>query len=228
MIRETATPGFDAPGPWHMGITKRIDPMLSRLRGALVALALSVALASPAAAAGEAPEEVVAGFHEVLLEVWQEADTLTPQERYDRLEPALTEAFDLPRMIRVASGPAWETASEEERQALEQAFRRYSVSTYASRFSEYTGQSLDITEEREGPRDFVLIEAEINKEGGDTVPITYVLSREDGDWQIVDIIFKGVSEMAVRRSDYRSILQEGGPQQLASRLNEQSETLLQP
>lgn len=201
--------------------------MMRHLRRAVVMLA--VVLMSPAVtAAVNTPEGVVRAFQDALLDVWKQADELTPEQRYDRLEPAMTQAFDLRRMIQVASGPAWAKATEQEQQQLEQAFQRYSVSTYASRFSNYNGQSLDIAEQREGPRDFVLVDTQISKAGGETVPVTYVLSNETGVWQIVDVIFKGVSEMAVRRSDYRSILKSGGPEELAARLQEQSGKLLEP
>lgn len=177
-------------------------------------------------AAVSTPEGVVKAFQDALLEVWKQADDLTPQQRYQRLEPALKQAFDLQRMIQVASGPAWAKASEQEKQELEQAFTRYSVSTYASRFSDYKGQKLDISQQRQGPKDFMLVETTITKSGGESVPVTYVLSNESGVWQIVDVIFKGVSEMAVRRSDYRSILKSDGPEELASRLDEQANKLL--
>jgi phospholipid transport system substrate-binding protein len=110
---------------------------------------------------------------------------------------------------------------------LQEAFTRYSVATYASRFSEYSGQRFEITEQRPAPRDLTLVETIIVKPSGEAVPVTYVVGSEAGTPQIVDVIFKGVSEMAVRRSDYRNILKSSGPRALAQRLEQQADDLLQ-
>jgi phospholipid transport system substrate-binding protein len=72
-----------------------------------------------------------------------------------------------------------------------------------------------------------MVETVIVKPSGEAVPVTYVVSSEAGTPQIVDVIFKGVSEMAVRRSDYRNILKRSGPRSLAQRLKQQADDLLQ-
>lgn len=162
-----------------------------------------------------------------LKEVWEQSEKMSADQRYQRLEPALRKAFNFGRMIEVAAGPAWAHASPEEQAELREAFVRYSVATYASRFSKYSGQRFEITEQRPAPRDLTMVETLIVKPGGEPVPITYVVSNEAGTPQIVDIIFKGVSEMAVRRSDYRNILKQSGPRVLAQRLDQQADDLLQ-
>jgi phospholipid transport system substrate-binding protein len=177
--------------------------------------------------AAAAPQDVVAAMQSALMEVWEQSEELSAEQRYERLEPALREAFNFERMIEVAAGPAWARASPEEQAELREAFVRYSVATYASRFSEYSSQRFEITEQRPAPRDLTLVETLIVKPGGEPVPVTYVVGNEAGTPQIVDVIFKGVSEMAVRRSDYRNILKQSGPRALAQRLDQQADDLLQ-
>ena len=183
--------------------------------------------AGHASSAADTPRDVVAAMQSALMEVWEQSEELSAEQRYERLEPALRDAFNFGRMIEVAAGPAWVRASVEEQAELQEAFVRYSVATYASRFSEYSGQSFEITAQRPAPRDLTLVETLIVKPGGEAVPVTYVVSSEAGTPQIVDVIFKGVSEMAVRRSDYRNILKRSGPHALAQRLDQQAEALLQ-
>lgn len=181
---------------------------------------------SATANAAETPRDVVAALQGALLSVWEQADDLSAEQRYEKLEPALEQAFDFERMIEVATGPAWARATPAEQAQLKQAFTRYSVATYASRFSEYTGQRFDIVDQRTGPRNLTLVDTIIVRPAGESVPITYVVSTEANPPRIVDVIHKGVSEMAVRRSDYRSIVTRSGPQVLAQRLEQQAEDLL--
>jgi phospholipid transport system substrate-binding protein len=177
-------------------------------------------------AAADTPRSVVASMQSALLDVWERSEEMSAEQRFERLEPSLEQAFDFRRMIQVASGPAWTRANPQEQAQLTQAFTRYSVATYATRFSEYTGQQFDITAERQGPRDLTLVDTIITRPRGEAVPITYVVSTEAGTPQIVDVIHRGVSEMAVRRSDYRSILARSGPSGLAQRLEQQVRDLL--
>jgi phospholipid transport system substrate-binding protein len=184
--------------------------------------------AGHALSAADAPQDVVAAMQSALMEVWEQSEQLSAEQLYERLEPALREAFNFERMIEVAAGPAWARASPEEQAELQEAFVRYSIATYASRFSDYSGQRFEITGQRPAPRDLALVETLIVEPGGgEGIPVTYVVSRETGRPQIVDAIFKGVSEMAIRRSDYRDILKRSGPRALAERLKQQADNLLQ-
>jgi phospholipid transport system substrate-binding protein len=184
--------------------------------------------AGHALSAADAPQDVVAAMQSALMEVWEQSEQLSAEQRYERLEPVLREAFNFGRMIEVAAGPAWARASPEEQAELQEAFVRYSIATYASRFSDYSGQRFEITGQRPAPRDLTLVETLIVEPGGgEGIPVTYVVSRETGRPQIVDAIFKGVSEMAIRRSDYRDILKRSGPRALAERLKQQADNLLQ-
>lgn len=205
----------------------RFSTVSSGIRGAFGRAMLLVASVLPATgAAADTPQDVVAEMQSALLDVWEQSEELSAAQRYERLDPVLREVFDFGRMIEVAAGPAWKRASPEEQAELQEAFAQYSVATYASRFSEYSGQRFDIMEQRPGPRELTLVETVIVKPGGEEVPVTYVVSSEPGTPQIVDVIFKGVSEMAVRRSDYRNILTRSGPDELTQRLEQQAEDLL--
>lgn len=194
---------------------------------AFAALAMVTTNVPVAAATTAAAEDVVTGFHDRLIEVWQQSEVLTPQRRYERLEPAVKAAFDLTSMIRVASGAAWARATEAERDRLQEAFSRFTVANYVDRFTGYAGQRFEVVAVKAGPRDLITVEARIVRPRHDSVPLSYVLSPGDDRPQVVDVIFKGVSEVAVRRSDFRTLLRQGGATGLAQRLDEQATELLE-
>ena len=107
------------------------------------------------------------------------------------------------------------------------AFERFTVGTYTSRFSSYSGESFEITGTREGPRDTVLVDTRIHPKSDDPVPISYVLRKFPDSWQIVDVLLaNGISELAVKRSEYRSVLSNGGLDGLAALLDRKADALV--
>lgn len=184
----------------------------------------------PARGAGEAAPAtmVVEALHEALLSVMREADSLGFEGRFEKLEDPIDRAFDHERMIRVASGPFWRKATDEEKRDLLSAFRLLSVSTYAARFKSYKGQRFEILETRPGPQETALVSTRIVSPEGDPVEIVYVMKESDGQWRVADVLLENsISELAVRRSEYRSILKRSGVSGLIATLNEKSEDLRQ-
>ncbi len=188
---------------------------------------LAFFLAALPAGAGEvSPRAVVEAFHESLLAVMKKADELGMQGRYRHLEPRIDEAFDLARMIRVASGSHWRKADPAKRRQLLGAFRRMSVSSYAAQFDGYSGQSFVTVGERKEPKNIHLVETRILSPGEEPVDITYVTKNSGDGWRIVDVLLdNAISELAVRRSEYRRILIIRGVDGLIAALNRKAATL---
>jgi phospholipid transport system substrate-binding protein len=187
----------------------------------LVALAARV----PDAAA-DTPTDVVGRFQDAALSVWTDAESLSPSQRFQRLEEPVRAAFDLETMIRIATGAAWKSATPAEQQTLIDAFTRYSVASWASRFDSYNGQRFEMVGSRPGPSGRVIVETRIVPRSGDTVALDYVLDDASGSSRIVDVVAKGVSELAKLRSDYRSTLRNEGPAGLARAIDGLAASLL--
>jgi phospholipid transport system substrate-binding protein len=183
---------------------------------------------SPSLHAANSPRAVVEDFHTVLLQIMKQAEALRVQGRYDQLLPRIQQAFDLPLMIRVAAGAPWRQATPQQQTALISAFTRMSAGTYASRFTGFSGQQFVTVGERPGPRGTKLVETQIVSPGGDPVTLTYVTRANQGDWRIVDVLLTGgISELAVRRSEYRRVLAKRGAAGLIDDLNRAANRLLQ-
>lgn len=193
----------------------------------LLAAFLTVAIALDAAAETAAPADVVEDFHESLLSVMKEAETLGVKGRYDRLSAPVKKAFDLGRMIRVASNPHWKSSGDSKQADLLDAFSRMSVATYAAQFSGFSGQRFETGETRPGPQGTTLVATRIVEESGSGVGLTYVMKESGGKWLIADVLLDDkISQLAVRRSEYRRILKTQGVDGLIKSLNETTEKLL--
>lgn len=202
-------------------------------RPLFLGLAVAVTLAAlaglrPAQASAENPRAVVESFHSVLLDVMKKSAELNVRGRFDRLLPAIQQAFNLPLMVKVASGNGWKSATEPERAEMVAAFTRMSAGTYASRFNGYSGQQFKTVGERSGPRDMILVETEIASPDGSSVTLTYLTRKAADGWRIVDVLLDGgISELAVRRSEYRRVVKTSGAEGLTSLLNQTAKKLLQ-
>jgi phospholipid transport system substrate-binding protein len=198
-----------------------------------VALALIAALIfpwlspAPAGAAPPGPGQVVAAFHEALLGVMKDAKGLGIKGRYDKLKPTIEQSFHLPLMIQVAASSYWQKADPGQVKSLIEAFTRLSVSTYASQFNGYSGERFESLGEQPGPQNTTLVKTRIVKASGSNVEITYVMRQTKGEWRIVDVLVdKGISELAVKRSEYRNVLQQDGVDGLVLTLNAKASQLL--
>jgi len=182
----------------------------------------SIALvASVARADAPAPARVVDQLQAELLLVMKESEALGFEGRYERLAPVLERCFDISFMAQKSVGRYWRTASEEERAHLMGTFRRYLISNYAGRFTGYSGQQFETLGDEPALRDTVLVRTQIVDPDDDPVLLDYRLREVDGNWKIIDVYLNGtVSELALRRSEYSTVIQRDGMVGLLSALDD--------
>ncbi len=192
----------------------------------VIALGLGVLITFSANAGQESARLAVERFHDTLLSVMKEAENLGYEGRYEWLTPVIKESFNLPFMTSRSTGRHWKKASSGDHQALIDAFTNMTIANYASRFDGYSGEIFEMVEVTEGPRDSILVKTKIVKDDGEKVALNYVMREFDGQWQVIDIFLKGTfSELATRKSEYSSLIRDGGFPKLIARMKEKTETI---
>lgn len=170
--------------------------------------------------AQNAPEQRVAELNATLLQVMKGAEALGYEGRYARLGPALDQVFDFEEMARAAAGSYWGRLQPAERERYVDAFRRMSIATFASRFDGYSGESLEVVGQKPGPRDAVMVDTRIASPGEAPVSISYVFRETGAGPRVVDVYLDSTySEIAVKRSEYTSLLRQGGVERLIEALD---------
>jgi phospholipid transport system substrate-binding protein len=178
-----------------------------------------------ASAAASNPQQTVQGFYSVLAGNMQQGRVLGESGRYARLAPVVNRDFDIPTMTRLAIGQSWQNLSPAQQQQVEAAFAHYVAATYADRFDSYSGQQLQVTGQRAIGND-VMVQTRIVKSDGDTTRLDYLMRPEGGSWRIADIYLDGsISQLAVHRSEFHSILQREGVDGLVMALNRKVDLL---
>lgn len=167
------------------------------------------------------PDEVVDSLHSELLGVMKEADTLGYRGRFSRLQPVLNELFDIPFMAQKSVGRHWKTVDDERRERLLATFGRFTVANYAGRFSEYSDQHFETIKVVESTHGTFLVHSKLVLPNGEAVQLNYRLRPVDDGWRIIDVYLNGtVSELALRRSEYSSLIQREGFDALLTALDE--------
>jgi phospholipid transport system substrate-binding protein len=188
--------------------------LLIRLQIALTLMLLAgVALATPAT-----PTATVEKLHDTLLSVMKEADALGYQGRVDRVAPVLADTFNFDTIGRIVTGRHWKGLPADKRSSFLDTFRKLSAATYADNFDGYGGESFKTLGE-EIKKDASLVRTQIVKTDGKTVSLNYVLNKTGEHWRIVNVIAEGVSDLALKRSEYGAVISKEGIDSLIAKLN---------
>jgi phospholipid transport system substrate-binding protein len=194
------------------------------------AFALAVWLSSPASTGADtdthAASAVVEALHEELLEVMKQAEQLGYEGRYEKLEPVLQQLFDTSFMAEKSVGRHWKKIEDPKREKLRQTFRRFTIANYAGRFNGYSGERFETLREEPSTHGTILVHSHLIESGGDVVQLNYRLHPVDDEWRIFDVYLNGtVSELALRRSEYSSLIQRDGLDALIVALEEKIDEL---
>src|SRR5262245_6690997 len=108
---------------------------------AIVAMAVAVLVTPVRSHAQSAAVAHIQSYYQQLMPTIQQAGRLSVRERDKRFTPAITTAFDLPTMTRLAVGPAWQSFSPAQQAAVRDAFAKFIIADYASQIKDYSGES---------------------------------------------------------------------------------------
>ena len=177
---------------------------------ALAAILAAVTSSRPAVAE-EGAAAVATRFNDALLASMKNAEALGYDGRFQQLRPMVESSFDVPFMAQKVLGRRWAELTEADRTRWQETFTELLTATYAGRFVGYRDQAFETLGEEPAARDTVLVKTRLVDPKGENVDIDYRLLHTDRGWRIVDIYLKGtVSELALRRSEYSSVLEREG------------------
>jgi phospholipid transport system substrate-binding protein len=163
----------------------RLSPSMAWI---VVVMTIVLFGSTPSQAQTQSPAAVhIQTYYQQLMPTIQQAGKLSVRERDKRFTPAITAAFDLGTMTRLAVGPAWTSFSPGQQAAVRDAFARFIIADYASQVSNYLVR------------------------GG----------------RVIDVYLNGtISDLAMRRDEFSSIITSGGADALIKRLRDRTQSLL--
>jgi phospholipid transport system substrate-binding protein len=167
------------------------------------------------------------GFYGTLLETMKRAKLLGPKGRYERLAPIVANTFDVAGMMRIATGVTWEKVSTTQKIALVDAFSRMIAANYASRFDDFNGERFEVIPAIDQPPSDKLVKTLLVQSENRIVALNYLMHNTSNGWKVADIYLEGnMSQLAIRRAEFQSIIKSGGPEGLIAALRQKADILL--
>lgn len=186
---------------------------------------LLASIMSPSVQAKEpSAKKVVENFQYSLLKVMRQGKKLGFQGRYKKLEKAIYKSHDLTKITRVVIGREWVKLTKEQQDTLVKVFSELSISAYADNFKEFSGESFAFESEDETTRGGIIIHTTLKIPKDKNVKFDYMLKKQGKKWCIINIIANGVSDLALKRSEYTNLLKTEGFETLIIKINKKIKT----
>lgn len=213
---------------------RRADPSIFlRGRGVLraVVLGLSLAGAALAAAPGHAQsalpavsaDSARATVRETSERVLRILASGAPSDQKLRdLEQVGVEVFDVETVSRLVLARNWKRLSEAQQREFVSEFRKLLLTTYGKRIDEYGDQKVEILADRAEPRGDMTVQTRVVGGRSGEVKVDYRMRPKDGTWLCIDIIVEGVSLVASYRSQFESLLEQGGPDAMLAKIRDKN------
>jgi phospholipid transport system substrate-binding protein len=200
-------------------IIKQLPWILILISIILLPLISVVKIASAQEPAPDSAYATIYDLQQSLLQSMRDGAQLGFSGRVEFLAPVVNRTHDIELIIKTIIGATlWNTLNPEQHDLIIDTFRQLSIVTYAGQFKQHDGEQFNFIEQRDLPREQKLVRSQLIQGDGGIVVFDYVLHHTDGKWMIINILFDGVSDLAIKRSEYRSIMQRDGFQSLIDML----------
>ncbi len=172
----------------------------------------SLVVTAPAEKITDPAALVIEKLNTVLVECMQRSDELGYGGRYRLLEPVMKKSFYYSLMVRKSTGSFWKDMTEEQQKELLEKYITWSIATYADRFSTYKSQQFIVVSTEPVHKKYRRVIVHIVKKNKKKRILEYLLieDKATGAWRIIDIRVKGVSQLALTRAQFKSILKKQG------------------
>lgn len=135
---------------------------------------------------------------------------LPEEERQRRFRTLFVDTFDLPEIGKLVLGRYWRIATPEQQQEFLALFEDIQVYTWARRFRDYAGETLEILSvSAEGETDF-MVESRIRRERLEPINVVWRVRKARDGIRVLDIKVEGASMAFTHRSEYTSVIQGAG------------------
>ncbi len=143
------------------------------------------------------------------------------QIKMKKLEEKFNTAVDVNWMAKFAIAKFWKSMTDEQKKSYLEAYNHYLIKTYVPRFKEYNNQEIKILSTKDMGNDQYIVSTQIISVKGtekNTINIGYRCKKSDGVFKIRDISGEDLSLLTTQRSEFSSVITNGGVDKLIKTL----------
>lgn len=174
----------------------------------LFATLVLVLMGAHAAYAGSA-STFVSSMADRAIGVMGNAGT-SPAAKKSSLRGILLGSFDLNAVSKFALGTTWRSLDAGQKAEYQRLYQDMVVEVYSRRFNDYSGQTFTVTGEEEQDNGDVLVHSVVKSKSSADVKVDWRVRTKAGAPKVVDVLVEGVSMAVTQRSDFASVMQQGG------------------
>ena len=187
------------------------------IRIARIAICIAVLVAAPMAQAAQisyadGAAKFISALAERAMSTFAESEPASGDRR-ERFRELFNDAFAVKGIGKFVLGRHWRKATPEERQEYLVLFEDQIVSTWADRFTEYSGNKFEImgaTAAKGLRAPVALVETKFWTGPKSTIRVDWRVSTADSNYKITDIYVEGVNLANTHRSEYSSAIRRHG------------------
>ncbi|WP_119632741.1 HpnM family protein [Methylocaldum marinum] len=187
-------------------------------------LGLFLVVLAPLSVAADASAEAkksVDLLNNTLIDVMKDAKKLGYQGRYKKLEPVVRQVFEFEAVSQIALGNHWKKLDKEQKTAFIAKLTDLSIATYAAQFNGYSGEEFKYDSAQEMRSDRVLLRYFLNSPDDEKpIKFEYIVNQFNGQWHIINIIVDGISDLALKKAQYTSVIDREGFDSLLNKLSQ--------
>jgi phospholipid transport system substrate-binding protein len=145
-----------------------------------------------------------------------------PSQLYGVVSKILLPHFDFTLSSQLVLGPAWRSATEEQRKAFQDAFFNYLTHSYADALvkGNYSERNVKVEPYRpSSDPSRAMVRTQVLLSGSQPVEVDYVLRNESGQWKAFDVVIEGISYVHSYHDQFAPEVQQKGLDELIKRLN---------
>jgi len=164
------------------------------------------------------PSGVVQRLHASLIEAMRIGSSGGYENRQEAIRDVVLDSYDFPVVGRLTLGSHWDRLEADQRERFLEVFRRLVVGNYAAEFDSYNGQRFETVKSEKQRPGLAVVRSAFTSASGKSRRFDYQLRQDDGRWLIVNVAVDGVSDLALKRSQYTTVLRRDGFEALIERL----------
>jgi len=159
-------------------------------------------------------------LNNTLIEVMKGGKSLGYNGRLKKLDPVVKETFEFEAVSLIALGTHWKKLEQPQKLAFMDKLTDLSVATYAAQFKEYGGESFQFDSGQDIKNGRLLLRYNLVAPKEKPIRFEYFVGQFNGQWHIINIVVDGISDLALKKAQYTSVIDREGFDALLNKLTQ--------
>ena len=159
-------------------------------------------------------------LNSTLIEAMKGGKQLRYTGRYKKLEPVVRETFEFEAVSLIALGTHWKKLDQAQKLAFMDKLTDLSIATYAAQFKEFGGESFQFESSQEIKNGRQVLRYNLVAPKEKPIKFEYYVGQFNGQWHIINIVVDGISDLALKKAQYTSVIDREGFDALLNKLTQ--------